>query len=328
MFTKRGEGDKILIVCLYVDDLIYTGNDMAMLDIFKQSRMTEFDMSDLGLMYYFLGIEVEQSLTGIFITQKKYVLEVLDRSGMKNCNSVGTPTELGLKLIKEPGSQKINSTLYKQIVGSLMYVIVTRPDIMHAVSLISRHMECPTKLHLHVVKRVFRYLKGTIEFRIFYRKSVKSGLIGFKNSDYAGDRDDRRSTSGYAFMMGSGAISWSSKKQQIVTLSTTEAEFVAVALCACQAIWLRRLIEELHYLQQGPTLINCDNSSAIKLSRNPILHGRSKHREVRYHLLRDLTRDGIVDLIHCKNEVQAADILTKPLKLAAFVKLRNLLGVC
>ena len=129
-------------------------------------------------------------------------------------------------------------------------------------------------------------------------------------------------------MMGSGAVSWSSKKQQIVTLSTTEAEFVAAASCACQAIWLRRLLEELHYHQQGPTPLYCDSSLAIKLSKNPVLHGRSKHIDVRYHFLRDLTKDETIDLIYCRSEDQVADILTKPLKLAIFVKLRRLLGVC
>ncbi|TXG46384.1 hypothetical protein EZV62_028112 [Acer yangbiense] len=279
-----GDGKKILIVCLYVDDLIYTGSDKDMFDVFKKSMMTEFDMSDLGLMHYYLGIEVNQSSAGIFISQKKYVQEVLNRFQMKNCNPVTTPTEMGLKLVKNPEGEKVDNTGYKQIVGRLMYLTATRPDLMYAVSLIS--------------------------------------------SDYAGDQDDRKSTSGYVFMMGSGAVSWSSKKQQIVTLSTTEAEFVAATSCSCQAIWLRRLLEALHYRQQGPILIYCDNVSAIKLSRNPVLHGRSKHIDVRYHFLRDLCKDGTIDLIFCRSEDQAADILTKPLKLPVFVKLRQMLGVC
>ncbi|CAL5368349.1 unnamed protein product [Camellia sinensis] len=299
-----------------------------MFDDFKQSMMIEFEMSDLGLMHYFLGIEVAQSSAGIFISQKKYVREMLDKFQMVNCNSVTTPVEHGLKLIKDHKGRKVDSTLYKQIVGSLMYLTTTRPNIMHAVSLISRYMENPTQLHLLPAKRIFRYLVGTINFGILYRKEGNFGLLGFTDSDYAGDPDDRRSTSGYVFMMGSGAVSWSSKKQQIVTLSTTEAEFVAAASCACQAIWLRRLLEELHYHQQGPTPVYCDSSSAIKLSKNPVLHGRSKHIDVRYHFLRDLTKDETIDLIYCRSEDQVADILTKPLKLAIFVKLRRLLGVC
>ncbi|KAK2970503.1 hypothetical protein RJ640_013575 [Escallonia rubra] len=293
---------------------------------YERSMMVEFDMSDLGMMHYFLGIEVKQSAAGIFISQKKYVQEILDRFQMKNCNYVSTPTEFRLKLSKDQGGKQVNSTLYKQIVGSLMYLTTTRPDIMYSVSLISRYMENPTELHLLAAKRIFRYLKGTIDFGLLYKKGEKSYLMGFTDSDYAGDIDDRKSTSGYAFMLGSGAVSWSSKKQPIVTLSTTEAEFVAATSCACQAIWLRKILEELHFKQEEATTIYCDNSSAIKLSKNPVLHGRSKHIDVKVHFLRDLTKEGVIDLIYCRND-QVADIFTKPLKKAAFQKLRKLLGV-
>ncbi|XP_057990289.1 secreted RxLR effector protein 161-like [Hevea brasiliensis] len=155
---------------------------------------------------------------------------------MSNCNPVTTPSEVGLKLNKNPEGKKINGTLYKQIVGSLMYLIATRPDIMHAVSLISRYMENPKELHLLAAKRIFRYLKGTVDFGLLYKKGEKSDLIGFSDSDYAGDVDDRKSISGYVFMLSSRAVSWSSKKQSIVTLSTTEVEFVGATACAFQAI--------------------------------------------------------------------------------------------
>uniref|UniRef100_A0A5B7B1Y6 Reverse transcriptase Ty1/copia-type domain-containing protein n=1 Tax=Davidia involucrata TaxID=16924 RepID=A0A5B7B1Y6_DAVIN len=318
----------MLIVCLYVDDLIYTGNNTAMFGSFKKSMMAEFEMSDLGMMHYFLGIEVVQSSTGIFISQKKYVREILDRFQMKDCNPVNTPSEFGMKLNKDNGGKKVDDTLYKQIVGSLMYLTATRPDIMHAVSVISRYMECPTEIHLLAAKRIFRYLKGTKEFRLFYKNGEKSDLFGFTDSDYAGDSDDRKSTSRYVFMMGTGAISWSSKKQPIVTLSSTEAEFVAATARACQAIWLKKILKELHFKEDGPTHIYCDNSSAIKLSKNPVLHGRSKHIDVKYHFLRDLTNDGVINLIYCRSEDQIADILTKPLKFPTFQKPRKLLGVC
>ena len=328
LFIKVDDGGKMLIVCLYVDDLIYTGSNTAMFESFKKSMMAEFEMSDLGMMHYFLGIEVLQSSVGILISQKKYVGEILDKFQMKDCNPVNTPSEFGLKLNKDDGGKKVNSTLYKQIVGSLMYLIATRPDIMHSVSVISRYMECPTEIHLLAAKRILRYLQGTKEFGLFYKKGEKSELFGFTDSDYAGGQDDRRSTSGYVFMLGTGAVSWSSKKQPIVTLSTTEAEFVAATACACQAIWLKKILEELQYKEDGPTLIYCDNSSAIKLSKNLVLHGRSKHIDMKYHFLRDLTNDGVINLVYCRSEDQVADIQTKPLKLATFVKLRGLLGVC
>ena len=328
LYTKYGVDKKILIVCLYVDDLIYTSNNKTMLADFKKSMMKEFDMTDMGLMHYFLGIEVVQSSAGVFISPKKYALEILDKFMLKDCNSVITPSEVGLKLSKSGAGKRVDSTLYKQIVGSLMYLTSTRPDIMHTVNLISRYMENPTEVHLLAAKRIFRYLKGTVDFGILYKRGEKSSLIGFSDSDYAGDLDDRKNTFGVVFMLNSGAITWSSKKQQIVTLSTTEAEFVAATSSSCQAIWLRRLLEVLHNQQQGPTVIYCDNLSAIKLSKNLVLHGRSKHIDVRYHFLRDLCKDGVIDLVFCKSEDQIADILTKPLKPAVFMKLRSMLGVC
>ncbi|PRQ55909.1 putative RNA-directed DNA polymerase [Rosa chinensis] len=201
LFIKSGAAGKFLIVCLYVDDLIYTGNDEDLFKSFKHSMMAEFEMTDLGLLHYFLSIEVVQSATGIFIMQKKYAVEILDRFEMKTCNSVGPPIEPGLKLTKDPKGKKVDNTLFKQIVGSLMYLTATRPDIMYAVSLINRYMEHPTEHHLSAAKRVLRYLKGTIDFGIFYKKGEMSELVGFTDSDYAGDLDDRRSTSGYVFML-------------------------------------------------------------------------------------------------------------------------------
>ncbi|XP_068311223.1 uncharacterized mitochondrial protein AtMg00810-like [Pyrus communis] len=171
---------------------------------FKNSMIAEFDMTDLGKMKYFLGIEVMQTTTGFFIRQQKYVQEVLERFHMENCNPVGTPTKPGLKLTSDLDGERVDSTYFKQIVGSLMYLIATQPDIMYAVCLISRYMERPTELHLRVAKRVFHYLKGTTDF---YKKNGGSILTGFTNSDYVGDLDDRRSTSGHVFMMGSGATS-------------------------------------------------------------------------------------------------------------------------
>ncbi|KAK9724743.1 hypothetical protein RND81_05G095800 [Saponaria officinalis] len=216
---------------------------------------------------------------------------------MANCNSISTPTERGTKLVKDPPGNRVNRTFYKQIVGSLMNLTATRPDIIYAVSLVSRYTESPKDTHLLAAKRILRYLHGTSDFGLFYSKGEKSELFGFCDSDYAGDLDDRRSTSGYAFMLGSATISWCSKKQSIVTLSTTEVEFVAAATCASQALWLRNILEELQFKHRYSTQLFCDNSSAIKLSRNPLFHGKSKHIDVRYHFLHDLSKDGVIILV-------------------------------
>ena len=286
-----------------------------------------FDMSDLGCMNFFLGVEMVQSSIGIFISQKKYAEETLERFGMEYCKPVKNHIVPGSRLAKDEGGTKIDSTTYKKMVGSLMYLTVTRPDLMYLVSLIPRFMEAPTVLHQQAVKRVFRYLKGTTELGILYRKGGEESLLAYSDSDYAGDLDSRKSTSGYVFKMSSGAVAWSSKKQPVVSLSTTEAEFIAAAACACQTVWMQRVLEKLG-LKQCKCTIFCDNNSAIKLSKNLVMHGRSKHIDVRFHFLRDLANDGIVELVHCGSKDQLADVMTKPLKLELFLKMREQLGMC
>eukprot|EP00253_Pinus_taeda_P015362 PITA_15362 len=237
VYIKEKDG-KILIVVLYVDDVIFT------------------------------GIEVVQNEKGIFISQARYVDQVLSRFNMEECKAAITPTVMGLKLSREDSSKDFDPSLYKSIVGSLMYLTETRPDIMYAVSLISRFMERPKEAHWQAAKRILRYVKGTKMFGILYNVSEHSDLVGYTDSDWAGSVDDRKSTSGYVFHMGSGAISLASKKQSIVALSTTEAEYVAATAAACQAVWIRRMLRSLGQEQAKATVIFCDNSSAIALSKN------------------------------------------------------------
>lgn len=195
-----------------------------------------------------------------------------------------------------------------------MYLTAIRPDMMFVVSLISRYMENPTELHLQAAKRVLRYLKGTTGFGIFYKKGGDDGiffergggddeLIAYTDSDYAGDLEDRKSTSSYVFLLSSGAISQSSRKQPVISLSTTEAEFIVAASCVCQAVWLKRVLGKLS-LNQGKTIIRCDSSSGIKLSKNPVMYGRSKHIDVRFHFLQEITKAGTMELVHCGTQEQ------------------------
>jgi hypothetical protein len=283
-----------------------------MFDQFKKSMMDEFDMIDLGKMRYFLGIEVLQKEDGIFISQRKYTHEVLERFNMGQCNSVKNPIVPGFKLTKDEGGVQVDSTLYKQIVGSLIYLTATRPDLIFVVSLISRYMEHPTESHLMAAKRIQRYVKGTTSFGMFYRKGGDAEFFGYTDSDYAGDQDDRKSTSGYVFMMNSSAISWSSKKQPVVTLSTIEAEFIDAASSAYQVVWLRRILKSLTHVSSKPTMVYCDNISAIKLSKNLVMHGRSKHIDIHFHFLHDLVKDGVVELTQYSTHEQVVDIMTKP----------------
>lgn len=247
--------------------------------------------------------------------QSKYAAEILDMFGMSSSKPVSTPIVLSLKLCREGSGDKVDTTYYKQMVGSLMYLIATRPDLMFAVSLISRYMEAPFDSHLQAVKRILRYLKGTVDQGIVYKRSGNKELTSYTDNDYAGDYDDRKSTYGYVFVLASSAVGWSAKKQPVVTLSTTEAEFIAAANCACQTVWLRRVLEKIELPQSMTSLIYCDNSSTIKLSKNLVLHGRSKHIDIRFHFLRDLVNQGIIELSYCSTDKQIADTMTKALKI-------------
>lgn len=328
LFIKIGGECMILVVSLYVDDLIFTGSSKEMFEEFKRSMENEFDMTDLGRMTCFLGVEVTQNADGIFIGQSKYAREVLERFGMDKSKPVSTPVATGNKLTKEGDGNEVDTTHYKQIVGNLMYLTATRPNLMYVVGLISRYVERPTEIHLQAAKRVMRYLKGTINFGILYSSKGLGELLAYTASDYAGDLDDRKSTSGYVFLLGTSAISWSSKKQPVVTLSTTEVEFIAAASCACQGVWLRRILNQLGQSQNQCLPIYCDNSSTIKLSKNPVMHGRSEHIDVRFHFLRDLVKDGVIELIFCNTQEQLSDIMTKPVKVETFLKFRRQLGMC
>nr|GEU37922.1 retrovirus-related Pol polyprotein from transposon TNT 1-94 [Tanacetum cinerariifolium] len=196
---------------------------------------------------------------------------------MEDCNPVVTPMELGTKLSKFEGGEPVDADKYQSLVGSLRYLTSTRPDLSYSVGVISRFMENPKYAHWKALKRILRYVKGTKSFGLFYSSFKENTLTGYFDSDWHGDVDDRKSTSGYVFFMGKAAFTWASKKQQIVALSTCEAEYVAASWTVCHAIWLRNLLRELKDQQEGPTEIKVDNKSAIELARNPVHHERSKH---------------------------------------------------
>ena len=326
LYVKEKDGD-ILIVCLYVDDLIFTGSNPSLFEEFKRVMIKEFEMTDIGLMAYYLGIEVKQKEEGIFISQESYAKEILKRFKMNDCKPISTPVECGVKLSKYDEGEDIDPTFFKSLVGSLRYLTCTRPDILYAVGLVSRYMENPKTTHFKAAKRILRYIKGTINFGLLYSFSNDYKLVGYSDSDWGGDVDDRKSTTGFVFFMGDTAFTWMSKKQPIVTLSTCEAEYVAATSSVCHAIWLRNLLKELSLAQEEPTEICVDNKSAIALSKNPVFHDRSKHIDTRYHFIRECIARKEVQIKYVKSQDQAADIFTKPLKQEDFVKFRSLLGV-
>lgn len=327
LYIKVEGKTEILIVSLYVDDLVFTGSNESLIKKFKEEMMKKYEMSDLGLLHYFLGIEIIQNEDGIFISQKKYAKTILKKFGMEGCNSVPTPLVVNEKLQKEDGSKEVDASIYRSLVGSLLYLTATRPDIMYAASLLSRFMHKPTQIHFGTAKRVLRYIQGSMEYGIMFERNVVPKLYGFCDSDWGGSVDDSKSTSGYAFTLGTGVFSWQSKKQKTVALSTAEAEYVSASLATSQAIWLRSIMEDIGEKQGEPTLILCDNKSAIAMAKNPVFHNRTKHIARKHHFIRDAVEDKEIDVIYCRTEDQVADIFTKALPKDKFEYFRELLGV-
>ncbi|KAJ3689816.1 hypothetical protein LUZ61_018980 [Rhynchospora tenuis] len=270
LYVKEKEGN-LLYIALYVDDLIFMGNNEKMIKEFKEVMTREFEMTDLGLMKYFLGLEVRQENAGIFVSQEAYAKEILKKYKMDECNPVSTPMELGAKLSKFEGGDRVDASKYQSLVGRLRYLTCTRPDIAYSVGVVSRFMEEPKYSHWKAIKRILRYIKGTEALGLFYSNSEEYKLMGYSDSDWCGDVDDRKSTSGYVFYMGDTAFTWASKKQPIVTLSTCEAEYVAASWCVAHTIWLRNLLRELKLPQHEATEIQVDNKSAIELAKNPVV---------------------------------------------------------
>nr|GEV80828.1 retrovirus-related Pol polyprotein from transposon TNT 1-94 [Tanacetum cinerariifolium] len=247
------------------------GKVLSMIDELKKSMMREFKMTDIGLMSYYLGIKVKQTDEGIFICQERYANEILNRFGMDKCNPVGTPIEHKVNPSKHDGGKVVDSTLFKCLVGSLRYSTCTRPDILYVAGLISRFMKEPMTKHLKIVKRILRYIKGTVDYGMFYSTSEDFKLVGYSDSDWLRSKDDGRSTLGFLFFLGNNAF-WSLKKESIVTLSSCEAKYIAAPSCVCHAIWLRSMLKELHMEQEDATEIYVENKSEIDLAKNPIYH--------------------------------------------------------
>ncbi|XP_031252306.1 uncharacterized protein LOC116110236 [Pistacia vera] len=268
----REVDDGRIFVSLHVDDLLVTGTDSTRLLDFKKELYKEFEMTDLGEMSFFLGMEVWQSSNGIFISQEKYANELLKKFAMENCKPVNTPLMQNLKLCKNDGDAKVDETKYRSIVGCLVYLTATRPDIMYAPSLLSRFINEPSELHLQAAKRVLRYIRGCPELGIWFKEAENFS-----------------------------AISWNSKKQEVVAQSTAEAEYVVAAAAVNQLVWLRKFLKDLRLEQTQGNVLHCDNQSAIAMSKNPVLHGRTKHIRIKYHVVREAEQNGEVKTADLEN---------------------------
>ncbi|KAM0022126.1 putative RNA-directed DNA polymerase [Helianthus debilis subsp. tardiflorus] len=326
----RHHQDRRIILVVYVDDIIITGDDEVGITKLKQFLQSQFQISDLGRLRYFLGIEVSRSPQGILLSQRKYVLDMLTECGLLGCKPVDCPMLPTRKLLPEDGSPLKDPERYRRLVGKLNYLTVTRPDISFVVSVLSQFMATPYTGHWDAALRVLRYLKNTPGLGILYSDQghcrvgafTEDGdgrISGFSDADWAGCPISRRSTTGYCVFVGGNLVSWKSKKQHIVSRSSAESEYRAMADVTSEMIWVRRLLRELGVTSDDLMRLYCDNQSAIHIAKNQVFHERTKHIEVDCHLIRDrivgTQKDPpSIQPIHVKTEFQLADIFTKPLR--------------
>jgi len=328
VFIRKGK--YLSIIAVYVDDLILITETPDEMYNIKSALASRFKMKDMGQLHYCLGVNIVVEGSKIKLSQKQYIQMLLMKYRMIDANPVSTPIDQNVKLVKDDGHSKpVNSVHYQSMVGSLLYAaMATRPDIAHAVSVVSKFSASPTTAHMTAVKRILVYLKGTLNLSLQYSAGdIQSKLTGYSDADFAND-ETRHSTTGNVFIMSNGAISWLSKKQTTVALSTTEAEYVALSSAAQEAVCLRSLLNDLHVDISKPTLIYEDNQSAIAvaMSQNTV-QKRRKHIDVRHHFIQEAIQNGTICVQYCPTDYMVADILTKPLTRGQFETLRTKLGL-
>ncbi|WVY99792.1 hypothetical protein V8G54_025862 [Vigna mungo] len=272
-----------------------------------------FSLKDLGCLNYFLGVEVIPSATCLFLSQRKYITNLLHKSGMANTKPTSTPLSASAQLLKDSGDLLPCPTEYRALVGSLQYLSLTRPDIAFSTNKLAQFMQHPRTTHWSALKRVFRYLAGSCNKGIFISATAPLTFHAYSDADWAGDKDDYISTIGYLLYLGSTLISWSSRKQRFVARSSTEAEYKALANTTSELLWVLSLFSELGHMPRTNPVIYCDNLGATTLSVNPVFHSRMKHIALAYHFVRENVQNGKFRVSFVSTDDQLADILTKPL---------------
>ncbi|CAL5417495.1 unnamed protein product [Camellia sinensis] len=334
VYVRTFPGGNFIILLLYVDDMLIVGQDATTIRSLKTELLQSFDMKDLGPAQQILGMNIvrDRKAKKLWLSQEKYVEQVIEKFNMKDAKPVSTPLANHFKLSKIscPSSakerQEMEAIPYSSAVGSLMYAMVsTRPDIAHAVGVVSRFLSNPGKEHWEAVKWILRYLKGTTKMCLCF-KDAKPVLEGYTDSDMAGDLDGRKSTSGFLFTFAGGAVSWQSKLQKCVALSTTEAEYIAAAEAGKEMLWLKRFLQELG-LKQEKFTVHCDSQSAIDLSKNSMYHSRTKHIDVRYHWIREVMDKQLLELIKIHTDMNPSDMMTKGVTRDKLEVCKHLIGM-
>ena len=284
-------------------------------------------MSDQGPLHHFLGITVKRNESGLLLHQQNYAADILLRANMSNCNPCLTPVDTKQKLSADDSPPVSDPTMHRSLAGALQYLTFTRPDLSFSVQQICLFMHDPRENHLNALKRILRYVKGTISYGIKMTRSTSLSITAYSDADWAGCPSTRRSTSGYCVYIGHNLISWSSKRQDTISRSSAEAEYRGVANAVAETTWLRNLLFELKINVTRATVVYCDNVSAIYLSSHPVKHQRTKHVEIVIHFVREKVVLGHVWVLQVPSSQQFADIFTKGLHSPLFIEFRTSLTV-
>ncbi|GJY16870.1 putative ribonuclease H-like domain-containing protein [Tanacetum coccineum] len=309
-FPKKKDKHDIILVQVYVDDIIFGSTKKSWCDEFKALMKSRFQMRSMGELTFFLGLQVKQKEDGIFISQDKYVAEILKKFDFVSVKTASTPIETQKPLVNDEESSDVDVHLYRSMIGSLLYLTAYRPDIMFAVCACSRFQVNPKTSHLSAVKRIFRYLKGKPKMGLWYPSVSSFDLEAYSDSDYAGANLDRKSITGGCQFLGRRLISWQCKKQTIMATSTTEAEYVAAANCCGQVLWIQNQMLDYGFNFMN-TKIYIDNESTICIVKNPVYHSKTKHIAIRHHFIRDAYEKKLIQVLKIHTDDNVADLLTK-----------------
>ncbi|CAA7030657.1 unnamed protein product [Microthlaspi erraticum] len=326
LFVKQTE-ESFLALLVYVDDILLVSNvDEVVVDL-KRLLAKEFKIKDLGTMRYFLGLEIARAKAGISVSQRKYTLELLEEFGFLGCKPAPTPMEINIKLGQDDGELLSDPSHYRKLMGKLIYLTVTRPDISFAVNKLSQYNSPPREPHLEAAHRILRYLKNDAGQGLFYSAQSSLTVRAFADSDGGTCPDTRRSVTGYCVFLGDSLVTWKSKKQDVVSRSTAESEYRAMANATCELLWLNSLLEDLKIKLDDTIVLYYDNEAALHIAKNSVYHERTKHIERDCHVVRERVASGFMKTLHVSSQHQLADLLTKPLTALQFNHLLSKMGI-